>query len=288
MDLTSLVQGGASGALLASLYVLVALGLTIEFSLLRIINFAHGDFYMLGAVAAYYLFAEVALPFPLVVVVAAVGGVILGFLAERTLFRRFHEDLLGAFVLSLGLAWVLEMAVVGKFGAYPKGLPPVVAGVSRFGQVAISNDRIMVIVVGSLIVAAISLYVTKSQVGRAMRAVAQNKDAAALLGINPVFVGTIGFVLGTALATLAGALVSPIFSVDPQMGVGLTIKAFVIVIIGGMGSIPGAVLAGILLGLFEGVGGIYVDNAQLAVLEFLVIILFLILRPKGIMGSAEA
>jgi|DewCreStandDraft_1066081.scaffolds.fasta_scaffold00065_145 branched-chain amino acid transport system permease protein len=288
MDLAAIIQGASSGAVLGAVYILVALGLAIVFSLLRIINFAHGEFYMLGAVVTYYLFGQLGLPFAVAVLVSAIGGFVMGVLVERALFRRFHEDLLGAFVLSLGLLWVVRMSVTSEFGAQPQGLPSVIEGVARVGGVSISFDRLMVLAVGAVIVALVSLFILRTEVGRAIRAVAQNRSAAALMGINPTWVTSFGFALGLALATLAGSLVGPLFSVEPNMGGELVVKAFIIVIIGGMGSLPGAVIAAILLGLFEGIAGLYVDNAQLAIIEFLVLAAFLVVRPRGLLGTAEA
>jgi branched-chain amino acid transport system permease protein len=288
MDVLGIIQGALSGLLLAAVYILVALGLTVVFSLLRIINFAHGEFYMLGAIATYYLFAQWGLPYPLVVVIIALGSIFFGLAVERAIFRQFHRDLLGAFVLSLGLAWVLQMSALKVFGTFPQGLPNVIEGVTELGGVRITNDRILVISVGILLVGAISFFVLKTQTGRAMRAVAQNRDVAALVGINPTQTATVGFVLGAVLAAVAGALIGPIFSVHAEMGVALTIKAFIIIIVGGMGSLPGAALAAFVLGMFEGIGGLFVSNAELTVVEFVAVMALLVLRPHGLMGAADA
>jgi branched-chain amino acid transport system permease protein len=282
-----LLQGASIGLVLAAAYVLVALGLTLVFSILEIINFAHGDFVMLGAVATFYLFAEGDLPFLVVLVLVAVAAFVLGAAVEQSIFKRFRGDLLGAFVVSLGLAWILQMGATEVFGAQPRRVPEVLSGTVQLAGVRISFDRILVVAVGVAFVVALTILIGRTQLGRAMRAVAQNPDAASILGVNTSLVITLGFALGAALAAVAGVLIAPLFSVSAGMGVGFTIKAFIIIIIGGMGSLPGAVLAGTLLGLFEGIGGLYVANSALLLVEFGLVIGMLLLRPQGLLGTAE-
>lgn len=288
MDLSELAQGAASGLSLGSIYVLVALGLALVFGILRIINFAHGEFLMLGAIATFYLFGRDGLPFVVVLVIVGAAGFLTGIALEWGLYRRFQSNLLGAFVMSLGLSLVIQMMVRELFGVQPRRVPSAIEGVTRFGGVDVANSRVLVIVAGALIVAATYLAIERTQTGRALRAIAENRDAASLMGINAPLLASLGFALGTAMAAVAGVLVSPLFSVSSGMGVDYTVKAFIVIILGGMGSIRGAIVAGLGLGLLEGIGGIYVDNSTLVLAELVLVGLTLIVRPEGLAGVTPA
>lgn len=287
VDLDQLAQGLATGLVLAAVYVLIALGLALVFSILKVINFAHGDFVMLGAVATFFLYSEWGVPFALTAVLVGVGGLAVGAASERLIFRRFEGNLLGAFVVSLGLAWILQMAATEVFGHQPRSVPAVVDGGVSVAGARITYDRLLIVVVGVAVVAVVWLLLEGSQTGRAMRAVSQNGHAATILGIDGHRTMMLGFAVASALAALAGALIAPVFSVSVEMGIQFSIKAFIIVILGGMGSLPGAVLAGALLGLAEGLGGLFVSNSALTLIEFVLVIAVLVLRPRGLMGVAD-
>jgi len=286
MPIELLVQALLNGFGLAVVYVLVALGLTLIFSILEIINFAHGEFYMLGGFAAYYLCAVGGLNYVATLVLAVLLVGLAGVVAERLVFRHLRGKTLNAFIVSLGLLWVLQATAQLSFGVLDKSVPSAVSGIVRVGGVIVSRERLFVILTAVALIVGLHLFLKFTRTGQAMRAVAQDADAAALQGVNIELVSALGFGIGCALAGAAGALLAPIFAVSPTMGALPVVKAFIIIIVGGMGSLPGAVLGGLLLGAVEGVGTLFMSSAAVNILGFLMVIAILLLRPRGLLGAA--
>ena len=249
-----LAQSMINGLLLGTIYVLMALGLTLVFSIMRVINFAHGEFYMAGAFAAFVLMTRLGVPYLAAFLISTLAVGLLGFVVERLIMRRFHGQMLQAFVVSLGLSWVMQMVALMIFGIQDKKLPSTFTSVIEIGSVRIPVERAVVLLVGVFLVVALHWVIHRSNVGRAMRAVAIDPLASALMGIDVQRLSTGVFALGAAMAGAAGVLVGPIFYVSPHMGAMPVMKAFIIIILGGMGSIPGAMLGGLVLGLLESLG----------------------------------
>jgi branched-chain amino acid transport system permease protein len=281
-----LVQALLNGFGLAMAYVLVALGLTLIFSILEIINFAHGEFYMLGAFVTYLIFTAGSVPYLVALLAAIVLVGLAGLVAERLVFRHLRGKTLNAFIVSLGLLWVLQAAAHVTFGIQDKSVPSAFSGILRLGGIIISVERLAVTVAAAALIVALYAFLEFTRTGRAMRATAQDADGAALQGVNVELVSGLGFALGCALAGGAGALLAPVFSVSPTMGALPVVKAFIIIIVGGMGSLPGAVLGGLLLGAVEGVGTLFLSSAAVNMLGFLMVIAILLLRPRGLFGVA--
>jgi branched-chain amino acid transport system permease protein len=286
MSIELLIQAALNGFGLAVVYILVALGLTLIFSILDIINFAHGEFYMLGGFVTYYGFAVFGVNYFLTLVLAVVAVGMAGVLAERVVFRHLRGKTLNAFIVSLGLLWVLQASAQLSFGVLDKSVPSAVSGIVRVSGLIISRERLVVIVTASVLMAALYVFLKFTRTGQAMRAVAQDADAAALQGVNIEAVSALGFGVGCALAGAAGALLAPVFAVSPTMGALPVVKAFIIIIVGGMGSLPGAVLGGLLLGAVEGIGTLFMTSAAVTMLGFLVVIAILLVRPRGLFGVA--
>jgi branched-chain amino acid transport system permease protein len=281
-----LIQATLNGFGLAVVYILVALGLTLIFSILDVINFAHGEFYMLGGFVTYYTFAVLGVNYFVTLVVAVVAVGVAGVLAERVVFRHLRGKTLNAFIVSLGLLWVMQASAQLAFGVLDKSVPSAVSGILRVFGFIISRERLMVIVTASALMAALYVFLKLTRTGQAMRAVAQDADAAALQGIDIEAMSALGFGVGCALAGAAGALLAPVFAVSPTMGTLPVVKAFIIIIVGGMGSLPGAVLGGLLLGAVEGIGTLFMSSAAVNMLGFLVVIAILLVRPRGLFGAA--
>jgi branched-chain amino acid transport system permease protein len=281
-----LVQALLNGFGLAMAYVLVALGLTLIFSILEIINFAHGEFYMLGAFVTYFVFSVGGMPYPVALAASIVAVGVAGFVAERLVFRHLRGKTLNAFIVSLGLLWVMQAAAQLGFGVLDKSVPSAFSGIVRAGGVIISVERLAVTLAAVALIVGLYCFLEFTRVGRAMRATAQDADGAALQGVNIELISALGFALGCALAGASGALLAPVFSVSPTMGALPVVKAFIIIIVGGMGSLPGAVLGGILLGAVEGVGTLFLSSAAVNMLGFLMVIAILLLRPRGLFGAA--
>ncbi len=286
MEPQLLIQALVNGVMLGLVYLLVALGLTLVFSIMEVINFAHGEFYMLGGFTAFYLFAQLGLNYFLTLV-AAIGLVgSLGWVVEKLIFRPFRRDLLAAFIVSLGLVWVLQSGAMLAFGSLEKTVPSPFRGVLKVLGIYFSLERLVVTVTAIALVTALSLFIQFSKEGQAMRAVAQDSDAAALQGINVDRISSLAFALGAALAATAGVLIAPIFFVSPFIGGLPIVKAFIIIILGGMGSVAGALLGGLILGLAEGVGSIFLSIPAVNLLGFVIVMVVLLLRPQGLLGHA--
>jgi len=286
VSLELLVQALLNGFGLAMVYVLVALGLTLIFSILEIINFAHGEFYMLGGYVTYYVFAVFGLYYFATLGLAILAVGLAGVVAERLIFRYLRGKTLNAFIVSLGLLWVMQASAQLSFGVLDKPVPSAFSGIVRAFGLVISVERLVVSLSAIVLIAALYLFLRGSRPGRAMRAVAQDADAAALQGVDIELVSALGFGIGCALAGGAGGLLAPVFAVSPAMGALPVVKAFIIIIIGGMGSLPGAVVGGLLLGSVEGLGSLFMGSAAVNVLGFLVVILVLLVRPRGLFGGA--
>jgi len=286
MPIELLIQALLNGFGLAVVYILVALGLTLIFSILEVINFAHGEFYMLGGFAAYYLSAVGGLNYVATLVLAMLLVGLAGVVAERLVFRHLRGKTLNAFIVSLGLLWVLQATAQLSFGVLDKSVPSAVSGIVRLGGVIVSRERLFVILTAVALIVGLYLFLKFTRTGQAMRAVAQDAEAAALQGVNIELTSALGFGIGCALAGAAGALLAPIFAVSPTMGALPVVKAFIIIIVGGMGSLPGAVLGGLLLGAVEGVGTLFMSSAAVNILGFLMVIAILLLRPRGLLGAA--
>jgi branched-chain amino acid transport system permease protein len=268
-----LVQALLNGFGLAMVYVLVALGLTLIFSILEIINFAHGEFYMLGGYVTYYVYALSGLNYFATLGLAILTVGLAGVIAERLIFHDLRGKALNAFIVSLGLLWVMQAGAQLAFGVLDKPVPSAFSGVVRFFGLIISVERLVVSISAIVLIVALYLFLKLSRPGRAMRAVAQDPDAAALQGVNIDAVSALGFGVGCALAGGAGGLLAPV-------------NAFIIIIVCGMGSLPGAVLGGLLLGGLEGLGTLFMGSAAVNMLGFVMVIVVLLLRPRGLIGGA--
>lgn len=286
MPVELLVQALLNGFALALVYVLVALGLTLIFSILEIINFAHGEFYMLGGYVTYFAFAVFGLSYVPTLLLAIVVVGLAGVVAERMIFRHLRGKTLNAFIVSLGLLWVIQSGAQLSFGVLDKSVPSAFSGVLRAGGIIISVERFVVILAAAGLIAVLYTFLQWSRLGRAMRAVAQDADGAALQGVNIEVISMLGFAIGCALAGAAGGLLAPVFAVSPAMGALPVVKAFIIIIVGGMGSLPGAVLGGLLLGTVEGIGALFFGSAAVNILGFLMVIAVLLVRPRGLFGVA--
>jgi branched-chain amino acid transport system permease protein len=286
MTIQMLAQGLLNGISLSMVYILVALGLTLIFSILRIINFAHGEFYMMGAVVSYYLTQYGQLNYLITIPAAFIAIGIVGILVEKVVFAPLRSNLLGGFIASLGLLWILQAVAVLVFGVVDKEVPGYFDGVIRMFGVVIATERLFVVVCCAILIASLYLFLHSSKHGIALRAVAQDTEAAALQGVNVDRVSALAFGIGCALAAAAGALLAPVYFVSPFIGTLPVIKAFIIIILGGMGSLSGAIFGGFFLGILESIAPLYFPVAAVEMLGFLVVMLVLIVRPHGLFGHA--
>ena len=238
-----------NGLMLAGLYSLIAAGVTLIFGVLHIVNFAQGAFLMLGAYMLYYVITLFEFDFytAFVLAVLIVGG--LAILTERYLYHRFwiHGAVLSCLVVSVGLTQIMQNGALLVFGLYEKNVDSVFSGTINIFGLRYSLERFMLIVFAYLIIAGLMVFLNTSKRGQAMRAVAQDYDAARLLGINTRRIAMLGMFIGVGLAAVAGAIIAPVYSVSAYMGEFLMIKAFLVIVIGGLGSVPGALIGAFLM-----------------------------------------
>ncbi len=284
MTSQQILQMAINGLMLGLVYSLIALGLTLVFGVMRIVNFAHGELYMLGGFITYYLYGEWKLNFALTLIVSVFAMALLGVIIERLFLSRLRAEFMASFIVTLGVATFLQSAALLAFGLTEKGVPTVISGVARFAGVSLSLERLMLIPVSLVLIIATALFVQKTRAGRAMQAVSSDPEAAALYGVNIARTSSLCMAIGCALAGAAGTLVAPIFSVNPFMGEDPLFKGFIIIVVGGLGSIQGALLAGIMLGCLEAFGTTMFGAPIAYIMSFLVLIGFLLFRPRGFFG----
>jgi branched-chain amino acid transport system permease protein len=286
MDL--LLQQLFNGVMLGSTYAIVALGLTLVYGILQIPNFAHGHMYMLGAYVCFFLITVFGLGYwPALVATAillAVAGIVLERLAYSPLRKQPH---ISSFISALGALIVLENGVIALWGPQGQRIPNPYPGIIEVFGITMSQQRLLVIAAAVVMIVLLQLFIKKTTLGSTIEAVAQNPEGAKLVGINVKLVSSLTFAISTGLAAIAACLVAPIFMISPSMGAMLGMKAFVIVILGGLGSVPGAIVGGLILGLIEALGGGYLSAAYKDVFAFGALVLILAIKPTGLFGKEE-
>ena len=287
MDFTFLIgQALTNGLIIGLLYLLMAIGFTLVFGVMRVVNFAHGEFYMLGAFSAYVFVTKLQLPFLAAVLATFVLTLIIGWLIEVLVMKGFRGDELNGMIATIGLAMILQNGALMIFGPDPQSMPPVAEGVVSLGPVMLPMSRLYVVAFSIVVLVVLYVFLMHSKGGRALRAVVQDIEIANAQGIRSQFMYPLGFGIGVALAAIAGALMAPVFSVSPSIGSTPLLKAFIVVILGGLGSIPGAALAALLLGVFESVANTFMSSSFSDMLLFGFVMLMLIFRPAGLLGKA--
>ena len=282
-----LVQSAVIGVSIGSIYILMALGLTLMFGMMHIINFAHGAIYMLGAFVIYYVFFQGGAPYFAAFVSAMVLLGAFGYLVERSVYRPIKGGIEPTLVALLALTTFLQAAGYPVFGQLDKHVPPVFQGTRSIFGVMISVERLMIIPLAGILVIGLYLFINKTRLGAAMRAIEQDKEAASLQGVNVNMINGLAFGIGFALAAAAGALMAPIFKLDPMMGEQPLLKAFIIIILGGLGSVPGAIVGGLMLGLVDSIVATALGAEPAFLLSFVFIILLLLWKPSGLFGYAS-
>jgi len=286
MAVDVVVQVLINGLQRGGVYILVALGMTLVLSIMNIVNFAHGQFYMLGAFVVYYVATLFKINFFVALVISMLVLALFGILVERFTFREVRGQLLQGLMVSIGLGGLFETGAQLLFGADEKGVISPAPGKINFLGAVITGEKL--IAIGSCALLTILLYILvfQTKLGRAVRAVAEDREAAAMQGISIDRMNALAFAIGCALAAAAGGLVAPILFVSPYIGADSMVKALAVIIMGGMGSITGCVVGGILLGLIESIGLTYVGYAS-NIIVFVIIVLVLLFKPTGFFGRPD-
>jgi branched-chain amino acid transport system permease protein len=259
----------------------------VIFGILRIGNFAQGEFYMLGAFVAFYMVVSFSMNYFLSIVVALLCIAFLGMVVERWAVRPLQGRPHAALIVStIGLSIFLENMALVLFGPVPKTIPsPYAREQVVFWGIHLTEQRILILLISVASILFIHFFIKKTKTGMAMRAVAKDPDTAALMGINVNWIYAFTFAFGGGLAAIAGALLGPIFVVAPNMGNLMVVKAFVVLILGGMGYVPGAIFAGILLGITESLGAGFLSTEYKDVIGYGFMLLVLLFRPQGLLGK---
>jgi branched-chain amino acid transport system permease protein len=286
VDPAVLLQLLLNGIVIGVIYALVAMGLSLIFGVLEIVNFAHGEFYMLGAMLAYFLTANTRLGYwPTVLLVTAVA-VCLGYVLYEALLGTVHgEGFERSILLTLGLSMVLQNGAVYLFTTTPRMV--VIASTYSHvgvGDVRVSVLRLFALGLGLVAFAALYLILYRTRVGKAMRGVSQSREAALMVGIDPRGVSRLAVAIGIGLSGLAGAALAPVYAVHPLMGASFVFKAFAIIIIGGLGNISGAAIAAVALGVLESLVGGFLPLVIADAMAFVSMIVILLFRPQGLFG----
>jgi branched-chain amino acid transport system permease protein len=297
--MSEFLQQMINGITQGSVYALIALGYTMVYGILRLINFAHGDVYMLGAFFAYYVTRVIGAahdPNPgkalIVLFAAMIGCGLVGFVIERAAYKPVRRSSrLAALITAIGVSLFLENSGLLVFGTDPKFFPQIIPlkNVALGGGVTISNQQLIILGVSIVLMSVLRFVVMHTRVGRAMRAVSYNHTAAALMGISVDRIISFTFVIGSMLAAAAGVLVAlkdP--KIEPYMGILPGIKAFVAAVLGGIGNVPGAVLGGLVMGIAEVLVVGYVSPTLRDAIAFVLLIVILLVRPAGLLGRNVA
>ena len=283
-------QALVNGLYLGAQYALIALGLTLVFALMNVLNFAHGQMFVLGGFVTYTIYGQLHMPFWFALVASGVTLAVVGALFEKFLFRTVmkrssREE--STMLLAAGTAFFLDAVILLVFGEKQRGVPKIVSGILDLDVVIIPYDRLLIGLLAILMIAGFILLMKYSKPGRAMRALAQDRIAAQLMGVEVDHYAMIGFALGAMLAGVAGGLLVAITGVNSGIGGPISIKAFMMVMIGGAGVISGAILGGFILGMLEAVLlyslHSYGDITSLVI--FVTLMIFLSLRPQGLVGK---
>lgn len=277
-----------NGVSLGSIYALIALGYTMIYGIMKLINFAHGDIYMLGAYFGYWAITRLGLSFLPAIILAMLGAAVVGIIVERLAYRPMRNaPRIAILITAIGVSFLLEYGMILFVSPQPKTFPPVFeATVYHLGPLVVNSQQIIILVVSLLLMGLLTYIVNNTTAGKAMRAVSFDADAARLMGINIDRTIAMTFAIGSALAAAGGVLVGVYYnSIDPLMGMTPGIKAFVAAVLGGIGIIPGAMMGGIILGVVEAmVAGIGLSTFRDAA-AFLILIFILLYKPAGLLGK---
>jgi len=281
-----ILQSIVNGLIQGGFFALFAVGLVLIFGVMSVVNFAHGELVMIGAYAIWLLHAQNGLGFIPAIGVAIVLVTIIGLLMERFLFRPTRDDPLAGLICSIGVLFILQVVatLVGGEGPSKQVPPPFHGTMVLFDSLRIPYQRVFSLVVSVAALSTLWYFLTRTKLGWALRAVALDREAAALQGININRISMIAIGVGGALAGLAGALMAPLTNINPHMGHNVIITAFIVTIVGGVGSLSGAVLAAVVYALFHTFITVYVGGTVATICGLILMVVVLIVKPTGLMG----
>ena len=287
--MTVFLQSTLSGILVGGVYALIGVGLTMIFGVMRVINFAHGDLLMVGMYLTWGLFTWLGLDPYVSLLITAPVMLVFGALLQKVFINRVLNALpQNQILLTIGLGLIMSNGMMLVFTSDYRILTTSYSSSSfMLGGISVSQPLLYSFMVTVLITVALFLFLQRTDTGQAIRATAQDREAAQLMGINVTRMSVLAFGLGTALAGTAGALLAPTYYIFPQVGGPFTLKAFVVVVLGGMGSVVGATLGGVLIGLTESLAAVYVASGLKELVVYVAFLLVLLFKPSGLLGKSR-
>ncbi len=291
LELDLLLQTLVNATYAASYMALIAVGLVLIFGVMGVINFAHGELYMLGAYSVVYIYADEKLPFFLAVAVGLIFVGLVGLIMERGLFRPMRDNPLGGLIASIGFLLILQTLAVLGFGVRMEHIPPATQTTfTLFGieGVVVPLQRLYVIGTTVVLLGGLWLFLRRSRFGIALRACAQDSEAAALQGISMNQMARMAMFIGAALAGVAGAFTAPLVRTYPFMGHSVIVTAFIIIIVGGIGSLEGAIVAAVLYAVVHTFVTTFSDGVVADIVGLVLMLVVLVIRPTGLFGTKES
>lgn len=287
INLTNLLQVITSGVAMGSIYALMALGFTIIYNALRLINFAQGDLFMLGATFGFTFYVSLHMPFPLAFIASGLVVALIGVFVERTVFRPLRNNpSFNLIIATIGVSITIRALAQIVWGSQALPFPPVFGDKPlSFGSVVLMPSYLWVIGIALVAIILLELFFYHTLLGKAMRATAQNRNAAFLMGINIFRMDSLAAAVSAGLGGIGGILIAPIFFADTNMGALAGLKGFAAAVLGGFGSIPGAIVGGVILGVAENVSASLISSTYRDAVAFIILIAVLLLRPSGLLGK---
>ena len=276
------------GAVTSAIYALLAVGFTLIFGVARILNLAHGSFYALGAYGTYVLTSIAGLPLWSAALIAIAFVAVFGVVVEKVLIRPLRHSQLGVLMISLAVALIVEQTLFLVFGSEYRNVPSFVDAKINFGGVDVAGQRLLTLAVASVAIGALYMFIQFTRLGSAILAISQDPEAAKYMGIPSDKIFSLVMAISAALAALAGVMAGPFLSVQPSMHLLPIVKAFAIVVVGGLGSIPGSIAAAFLLGYAETCVAYLISSSWTEIVSVLATLLMLVFRPAGIFGKRAA
>lgn len=277
-----------NGLVIGVVYALAALGVSLIVGIMNVVNFAHGELYILAGYFSYLFSITLGIHFIPAMLLAVLFVFILGILIEYTLIRPTYGNEMYSLILTFILSIVLQNAYLLIFGPYPNKPPTWISGAtSVFGIFYYGNQRLAALIAGAAVIAIFFLIIKKTWFGRIIRATSMDREMAELNGVNTARLNMLSFGLGCTLAAAAGVILTPVFPVTPNAGVPVALTAFVVVVLGGMGSLSGCIIGGLVLGLVENLGAAFISTGYKHVFNFVILIVVLLVRPAGLFGRRE-
>lgn len=287
INLADLLQVTTGGVAIGSIYALMALGFTIIYNALRLINFAQGDLFMLGATFGFTFYVSWHMPFPVAFIASGLMVGLIGVIVERTVFRPLRNyPLFNLIIATIGVSITIRALALIIWGSQALPFPPVFGSKPiKAGSIVLMPSYLWVIGIALVSIILLELFFSKTLLGKAMRASAQNRNAAFLMGINIFRMDSLAAAISAGLGGIGGILIAPIFFVDTGMGALAGLKGFAAAVLGGFGSIPGAIVGGIILGLAENLSSSLISSTYRDAVAFIILIAVMLLRPNGLLGK---